>query len=141
MLGITAGFPLSGKSTLCCGLMNKNIVVVNPDTIRLALHGKQFEPLAEPFVWATAQIMVRTLLKQGHDVIVDATNTTIERRKMWVNMAKEFGLKLEIDWVTTSSEICFKRNEELKRLDNSIIERMVSQFEEPTDKEGIIIKY
>ena len=38
----------------------------------------------EPMVWATAKIMVRSLFTVGHDdVILDATNTTNERRSEW----------------------------------------------------------
>ena len=39
---------------------------------------------AEPFVWAIAKTMVRSLFLAGHSiVIVDATNTTKKRRDDW----------------------------------------------------------
>jgi len=141
-LSITVGLPLSGKSTFCREFIDgtKQSVVVCPDTVRLALHGQQFQSLAEPFVWAIVQTMVRTLLKEGFKVIVDATNTTRERRKMWVNIAKEFGLSLDIFWVATPTEECHKRNLALNRLSPTIIGRLGKQFETPTEKEGKIFK-
>lgn len=128
------GLPLSGKSNYAKRLQKEDgYTIVCPDTIRLALHGQQFEPLSEPFVWAIAQTMVRTLLKDGHRVVIDATNTTKERRKMWVNIAKELDVTICGYWIATSKEECIRRNNEIKRLDNKIIERMDSQFEEPDE--------
>jgi len=138
-LSIMVGLPLSGKSIYCKELQSKGHVIVCPDTIRLATHGEQFIPIAEPTIWATTYIMVRALLKDGHDVVVDATNITKERRKMWLYMAKEFGVPLHCHWIKTSSNECHVRNNKLQRLDRSIINRMTRQFEEPTEDEGLIM--
>jgi predicted kinase len=141
-LAIMVGFPCSGKSTYAKGvLQSSGWARVCPDEIRLALHGKQFITEAEPMVWAIAQTMVRTLLIGGHCVVVDAANTTRERRKMWVNMAKDFGLQLIICWNGATAEQCKKVNGQIKRLSDSIIDRMASQFEPPTEGEGKIIKF
>jgi predicted kinase len=137
---ITVGFPLSGKSTLvkkCIETMPK-VAVVCPDTIRLAMHGNQFIGLAEPFVWATAQIMARTLLMEGYTVIIDATNTTKERRKMWKYMAREINKKLIIYHIDTTAETCHERNKAISRLSPSIIDRMSAQFEAPSWEEGFV---
>ncbi|TWH46343.1 ATP-binding protein [Sporomusa sp. KB1] len=137
---ITVGLPLSGKSTLVknCSEYMPNVVVVCPDTIRLALHGNQFIGRAEPFVWAIAQTMARTFLMQGNTVIIDATNTTVERRKMWVYMAREFKKGLTIYHVKTPADVCRERNKALGRLDESIIDRMEEQFERPLADEGYV---
>lgn len=137
---ITVGFPLSGKSTLSKRVVNHcdKVVIVCPDTIRLALHGQQFIGLAEPFVWAMAQTMVRTLLIQGFTIIVDATNTTKERRSMWRQIAKDFNLTLNIYWVDTPASVCHDRNELIERLNPAVIDRMANQFEPPEAREGDI---
>ncbi|TCL39964.1 putative kinase [Anaerospora hongkongensis] len=137
---ITVGLPLSGKSTLVekCSRFTAKVAVVCPDTIRLAMHGNQFIDLAEPFVWATAQIMARTLLKQGYTVIIDATNTTVERRKMWRHIAWEFGKTLVIYNVDTTGDVCRERNRAISRLDEKIINRMEKQLQVPTSDEGIM---
>ncbi len=58
--------------------------MVCPDAIRLGLHGQRHQPLAEPFVWATAKLMVRALFLAGHNIVIlDATNTTKARRAEW----------------------------------------------------------
>lgn len=82
-LFVLVGLPQSGKSTWA--LANRPAApIVNPDSIRIALHGQLFYADAEDFVWATAKLMVRSLFLAGHDsVILDATNTTHKRRKVW----------------------------------------------------------
>lgn len=81
ILVCTVGFPRSGKSTWAKA---QSWPVVNPDSIRLAIHGQAFVADAEPFVWATAKVMVRALFEAGHKVIIlDATNTTKQRRAEW----------------------------------------------------------
>lgn len=77
----TVGLPRSGKSTWAKAAGHP---IVNPDSIRLALHGQRFISEAEPFVWAIAKAMVRSLFLAGHDaVILDATNNTRKRRDEW----------------------------------------------------------
>ena len=78
---LTVGLPQSGKSTWA---QMQQCPIVNPDSIRLALHGKPFVSEAEPFVWAIAKCMVNALFLAGHDtVVLDATNTTRKRRDEW----------------------------------------------------------
>lgn len=80
-LHVLIGLPRSGKSTYA---KTTGHPVVNPDSIRLALHGQAFVPQAEPFVWAIAHKMVEALFLAGHtDVVLDATNTTPKRRREW----------------------------------------------------------
>ena len=80
-LTVTVGLPRCGKSTWA---NKQGAPIVNPDSIRLALHGQPFISLAEPFVWAIAKVMVRALFLAGHDrVILDATNITRKRRAEW----------------------------------------------------------
>ncbi|AGK53856.1 ATP-binding protein [Bacillus sp. 1NLA3E] len=89
-LGIMCGIPLSGKSTYGKNLQKQGWARVSIDDIRLALHGQTFKAEAEPVVWETAELMVRSLLKSGHKVVVDSTNRTRDRRKRWIRVAKEF---------------------------------------------------
>jgi predicted kinase len=78
---LTVGLPRSGKTTWA---RKTGFPIVSADAIRLALHGQAFEPLAEPFVWAIARIMVRALFVAGHEtVILDACSVTRARRDEW----------------------------------------------------------
>ena len=84
---LTVGLPRSGKSTWA---RKQGHPIVNPDSIRLALHGEGFIASAEPFVWAIAYNMAKALFLAGHDtVIIDATNTTEERRYDWILKFKD----------------------------------------------------
>jgi len=56
-------------------------VVVNADSVRLALHGKVFDKDREEEVWHIKYTMVRHHLLRGCDVLIDGTSTT--RRSWW----------------------------------------------------------
>jgi len=80
---LTVGLPRAGKPTWS---KQQGYPIVNPDSIRLALHGRAAFPHAEPMVWAIARIMVRSLFLAGHDtVILDATSISNHRRKEWAD--------------------------------------------------------
>jgi predicted kinase len=97
------GLPYSGKSTEA---KEFNFPIVNPDSIRVALHGKKFIPSAEPHVWAIARTMVVSLFLAGHDnVVLDATCTTDERRGEW--LSKQWAT--EFCPLFTSADVCKQR--------------------------------
>lgn len=126
----TVGLPRSGKTTWARKQVHP---VVNPDAIRLAIHGQKFIPEAEPFVWATAKAMVRALFLAGHrTVILDATNTTRKRRDEWRST----------EWATffrcffESVDTCKERAVSDGRQDLvEVIDRMAVQFEPRGDDE------
>jgi predicted kinase len=81
----TVGLPRAGKSTWMKPLRKAHgWPVVEPDAIRRAIHGTPFNSKAEPLVWSTARIMVRSLFEAGHDVVLfDSTMVTAKRRSMF----------------------------------------------------------
>lgn len=136
MLILTVGLPRSGKTTWA---QRQGLPIVNPDSIRLAMHGQRFQPLAEPLVWATATIMVRSLFLAGHSsVILDATNITRERRAAW--RSPDWDLHFVV--FRTSFHECKARALALE--DHtlvSVIERMARQFETPKPDEARSVTY
>ena len=138
-LHITVGLPQSGKSTWC--KREGHLPVVNPDSIRLALHGMPFISEAEPFVWAIAKVMVKALFLAGHNnVIVDATNTTKKARdkwksSFWVREFAIFGGPEMKDICLGRAETTCITTEHLKGL-RSAINRMSEQWEDVTEDEG-----
>lgn len=123
-LKLTAGLPRSGKSSWA---KTQGVPIVNPDSIRLALHGQPFYGPAEPFVWAIAKVMVSALFKAGHTVVIlDATNVTEAKRKEWVGMADS----LELVIFPTSVEECKRRATALNQdYLLPIIDRMASEWD------------
>lgn len=134
---MTVGLPRSGKTTWA---REQGLPIVNPDSIRLAIHGQPFIAQAEPFVWATAKAMVRALFLAGHDaVILDATNTTAKRRDDWISRSwrREFVIFGQPEEVR---EICRTRCqaiEDAQRREGLLgaIERMAEQWEGITSGE------
>ena len=120
------GIPYSGKSTKAKEIaINKNAPIVCPDCIRVAIHGCKFIPSAEGLVWSVAKIMVSSLFLTGVDnVILDATNTTPERRKEWMSSK----WKTIFHVIDTSKEECIKRAEAIG--DYTIIAIIEKMFEQ-----------
>ena len=125
-LHLMVGLPRSGKSTIANTM---GYPIVNPDSIRLALHGQAFIGDAEPMVWVIAKYMVKSLFIAGHsDVILDATNITKARRDEW--KSKKWNRQFVV--VDTPKDVCLERaNEALI----PIIERMANEFEPVSDEE------
>ena len=100
------GLPYSGKSTVAQAM---GFPIVCPDAIRMALHGTRFIGIMEPYVWAITHTMVRSLFMAGHRIVIlDATNTTQQRRREW-----ESGF-WDTVWevVDTPPSVCIKRAQE-----------------------------
>jgi predicted kinase len=121
---MTIGLPRSGKTTYARSMQ---MPIVNPDSIRLVLHGQRFIGEAEPMVWVMAKYMVAALFEAGHDfVILDATNTTKKRRDEWID--KRWVRKFIT--MPATKETCIERS---NALDDAyilpIIEKMAAQFE------------
>jgi len=100
---LTVGLPRSGKTTHARTL---GFPVVQPDAVRLAVHGQRFLAAAEPLVWGLVDVMVRSLFLAGHDaVVLDATNVSRKRRDQWRGRAwsREFHV------LTTPADVCLDR--------------------------------
>jgi predicted kinase len=123
---ITVGIPRSGKTTWA---RDQKLPIVNPDAIRLAIHGRDFIADAEPFVWATAYTMARSLFIAGcSSVIIDATNTTPKRRKDWVYKFPDTQIVFKV--FDTSVATCVERAVLDQREDLiPVIERMAANWD------------
>jgi predicted kinase len=123
---LTVGLPRSGKSTYARSL---GFPIVNPDSIRLALHGQRFKASAESDVWAIAKTMVKALFLAGHNtVVVDATSVTKKARDSW----RSSDWLTEFHVLTTDKATCIKRARALQDDEIiSVIERMAMSYEPP----------
>lgn len=131
---LVMGLPRSGKTTWARSTAHP---IVNPDSIRLAMHGQRFIAQAEPWVWAMAFAMTEALLRAGHSaVVVDATNGTAARRQQWIDRFK--GCSFQFHPIDTPKEECIRRA--LATGDTEIvpvIERMAAEWE-PLRYSGIV---
>lgn len=128
LLILTVGLPRAGKSTWA---RERDYPIVNPDSIRLAIHGQAFYAPAEPIVWATAHIMVAALFKAGHQtVVLDATNLTRTRRNEW--LSSDWDCAFEV--FPTPVVECVRRAIASDRPDLvAVIERMSKRIEWPME--------
>lgn len=123
---MTVGLPRSGKSTW--SRRQRGIPIVNPDSIRLSIHGKLFEPKMEPLVWFTAHRMVEALFLAGHNIVIlDATNVTLKRRMEWLGQTWKV---IHVMFRATKEE-CIARTFEDNPSLVPVIERMAAEYEEP----------
>jgi len=130
MLIMLMGLPRAGKSMWARA---SGVPVVNPDSIRLAMHEQPYIKAAEPFVWAIAKTMVKALFLAGHDkVVLDATNTTRKRRDEW----RDGDWAVRVHEFTASIDLCIQRAKSSNRDDLiPVIERMFENYEPLDDDE------
>lgn len=127
---VMMGLPRSGKSTY---IRNKLMAfqLVCADNVRLAL-GRQFDEKLEPFVWATHNIMVEHALIAGRNVVIDSTNTIIDRVLRYKDLADSYRYNFQLIYVKTDIEECLRRNgwDKDNQVPVSVIERMQEQLQE-----------
>ena len=123
-LHMMIGLPRSGKSTYARQL---GYPIVEPDAIRLVMHGTPWRANIEPMVWAIAKVMVEALFQAGHHhVVLDAVNHTEERRKMW--QSDQWAIQYHC--IDADSQTCIQRATDThQEYLIPVIERMHRDFE------------
>lgn len=116
ILILTVGLPHSGKSTWA---KEQGFPIVNPDSIRLAVHGQKYLESAEHLVWAIAKTMVSSLFLSGHKIVIlDACNNTRKRRDEWISD----------DWFTCFQPFNTKISECMDRTDDAELRKVISRM-------------
>jgi len=134
-LVMMVGLPRSGKTTKALELSEEyGSPVVNPDSVRLALHGQAFVASAEGVVWAHVYLMVNSLFLAGHEeVIIDACNNTRKRRKAFIYQC--LPNKVEYVAIQTPVDVCKDRLTDQNAGLGSVIDRMSEQHEPVGEEE------
>ena len=136
MLTLMCGIPRCGKSTWI-SKNKKDAIIVSPDDIRKEIFGHQFFNPGEPWIWAFTKSMIRLLMIQKKDVIINATNLFPWLRREWLCLAYELNYKAKMVLIDTPIEVCMKRNK--KESHKVPLDKMMlinSAFIKPEDKEG-----
>jgi predicted kinase len=130
-LVLCVGLPKSGK-TSWARKKTAEFPIVDPDSIRLALHGQSFIPEAEPMVWIIAHYMVEALFLSGHDtVVLDSCNISKKRRNEW--KSDKWTRKYKLFQAT--KDVCIERaKKDGKEYLIEAIERMSAAYE-PVEEE------
>jgi predicted kinase len=133
------GLPRSGKTTWM--KENKyNQVVISADSIRYLVYNQRFWADGEPLMWSVRTMMLRYMLSQGVDIIIDETNLTEKIRASIIKLARNYaGYRIECVVMKDASnvDLCLER----AKTDNMedlvpVITRMAEQLELPQKAEG-----
>lgn len=123
-LVIMVGYPSSGKTTYTDKHFKKDNYVI--------LHGD---------VLKTESKIVKALkseLDQGKSVVIDATNPSKNKRKVFIDIAKERGLYVRVVHVATSIEESMEQNSKREQKVPKIVLYVYrKKFEEPSKSEGV----
>lgn len=108
-LTLMCGLPRSGKSTWI--EKNKgNAIVVSHDWIRENILGTHYAPTANSVIWTLADTVLRVVLGQNKDVILDGLNNNKFIRGLFIDVAREYKSSIRLVCINTPVGICLKRN-------------------------------
>ncbi len=142
-LYITVGLPGSGKSTYAKEFIKgKEIEYLSSDSLR-AVYGKSEEDqTVTPLVFGHIKRKVDEFLKDGKNVMVDATSVNRKERSDYINTAKKYGAKVVAIVFKMDRQGLIDRNKKrgeqgARVVPDWVIDKMLAKFEEPSYSEGI----
>ena len=142
-LYITVGLPGSGKSTYAKNFIkDKEIEYLSSDELR-AVYGKSEEDqTVTPLVFGHIKRKVDEFLKDGKNVLVDATSVNRKERSDYIKTAKKYGAKVVAIVFKMDRQGLIDRNKKRgeqggRVVPDWVIDKMLNKFEEPSYDEGI----
>ena len=142
-LYITVGLPGSGKSTYAKEFIkDKEIEYLSSDELR-AVYGKSEEDqTVTPLVFGHIKRKVDEFLKDGKNVMVDATSVNRKERSDYINTAKKYGAKVVAIVFKMDRQGLIDRNKKRgeqggRVVPDWVIDKMLAKFQEPSYSEGI----
>jgi len=142
-LYIAVGLPGSGKSTYAKNFIkDKDIEYLSSDELR-AVYGKSEEDqTVTPLVFGHIKRKVDEFLKDGKNVLVDATSVNRRERSDYINSAKKYGAKVVAIVFKMDRQGLIDRNKKRgeqggRVVPDWVIDKMLAKFEEPSYSEGI----
>jgi predicted kinase len=142
-LYITVGLPGSGKSTYAKNFIKgKDIEYLSSDSLR-AIFGKgEDDQTVTPLVFGHIKRKVDEFLKDGKNVLVDATSVNRRERADYINAAKKYGAKVVAIIFKMDRQGLIDRNKKRgeqggRVVSDWVIDKMLAKYEEPSYSEGI----
>ena len=142
-LYITVGLPGSGKSTYAKEFIKgKDIEYLSSDELR-AVYGKgEDDQTVTPIVFGHIKRKVDEFLKDGKNVLVDATSVNRKERSDYINTAKKYGAKVVALVFKMDRQGLIDRNKKRgeqggRVVPDWVIDKMLAKYEEPSFAEGI----
>ena len=142
-LYIAVGLPGSGKSTYAKNFIKgKNIEYLSSDELR-AVYGKdETDQSVTSIVFGHIKRKVDEFLKDGKNVLVDATSVNRRERSDYINTAKKYGAKVVAIVFKMDRQGLIDRNKKRgeqggRVVPDFVIDKMLAKFEEPSYGEGI----
>jgi len=142
-LYIMVGLPGSGKSTYAKNFIkDKDIEYLSSDSLR-AVYGKdETDQSVTSIVFGHIKRKVDESLKDGKNVLVDATSVNRKERSDYINTAKKYGAKVVAIVFKMDRRGLIERNKKRgeqggRVVPDFVINKMLAKFEEPSYDEGI----
>lgn len=142
-LYLTVGLPGSGKSTYAKNFISgKDIEYLSSDELRAVFGKSEEDQTVTPLVFGHIKRKVDEYLKNGKNVMVDATSINRRDRSDYIKTAKKYDTKVVALVFKMSRQGLIDRNK--KRGDAGgrvvpdwVIDKMLAKYEEPSNDEGI----
>lgn len=136
---LLVGIPGSGKTTYAKKYVEKepNIIHLSSDSIRAELYGDESIQGDPAEVFSLMQSRAVEALKNGNDVLYDATNVTRKDRSSIIGVCPKFA-KIEAHIIWAPIEVCLERDASRDRtVGKEVIDRMLKRFQAVYYDEGI----
>ena len=140
---IAVGLPGSGKSTYAKNFIkDKDIEYLSSDELR-AVYGKdETDQSVTSIVFGHIKRKVDEFLKDGKNVLVDATSVNRKERSDYIKTAKKYGAKVVAIVFKMDRQGLIDRNKKRgeqggREVPTFVIDKMLAKFEEPSTNEGI----
>ena len=131
------GLPGCGKSTYANENLAIDCEIFSSDKIRFELFGDENNQSDNNLVFSTLFQRARDALKNGKNVVIDATNVDINERAQALKHFDDFNVQRIAIVLDVSMEICIERDKKRTRtVGTNVIKKFATRFVMPTRTEG-----
>jgi len=140
---IAVGLPGSGKSTYAKNFIKgKDIEYLSSDELRAVFGKSEEDQTVTSLVFGHIKRKVDEYLKNGKNVLVDATSVNRRERADYINSAKKYGAKVvalvfKMDRAGLIARNQKRGSEGGRVVPDWVIDKMLAKYEEPSTSEGI----